>query len=150
MIFDSISNLNKYKGLYRNLDYVIEYIMSNNLEQLICGRNEILGNDIYVNVVNTETKKISECVYELHRQYMDLHIDIDGEEQIAFCDRKEEEIISEYDEKGDYELLQGDLNSMCHVDNMHFVLCMVNEPHMPCIDVRNKMNIKKAIFKILV
>ena len=150
MIFDSISNIEKYKGIYKNLDIVIDFIKNNNLKTLKNGKNIIKDNDIYVNY-NTEMKTVNETegIYEMHKKYLDLHIDINGSEKILFTDYAKEKETCTYSEDDDYVLLVGCKNVECSLDNHHFVICMTNEPHMPCI-FKDKHTISKMLFKIKV
>lgn len=150
MIYDTLENLPKYKGLYDNLDKAIDYLMSNDLHQLQAGRYDILGNDIYVNVVETVLQTEENCMYELHQQYLDLHINLNDMEMVQFAEYIDSNITKPYEEEGDYALLTGDKRASCLVDEKHFVICMLGEPHMPCVKVNECTDIKKAIVKVRV
>ena len=43
MIFDSVKNLKKYKGLYKELDKLIDFLKNNNPTELEEGTNYIDG-----------------------------------------------------------------------------------------------------------
>lgn len=151
MIFDSVDNLYKYKGIYHNLDIAIDYVLSNNILQMDVGRYDISGNDIYMNVTQNNLQKESDCIFEVHQKYLDLHIEIDGREKIKFasyCD--DGSIVREYDEMNDYALLKAIGNASCDLDNKHFAICMLGEPHMPCLKLDDDTYVKKAVLKILV
>jgi len=150
MIYDSLKNIATYKGLYKNLDIAIDYLLANDLSQLQEGQHSILGEDIYVNIVQSKLIDEEEGVYELHQQYLDLHINFGCPEIIRFAKYKEEDVTKQYDSDGDYALLRGDSNSMCVLDEESFVVCMLGEPHMPCVKVDEKDFVKKAIIKIRV
>lgn len=149
MIFDTLENIEKYKGIYNNLDTVIDFIKDGKIKSLISGKNLINGEDIYANC-NMEAKTVNEAdgVYEMHKKYLDLHIDLEGSEKILFTVYSKEKEINSYVEEGDYVLLNGNKNVECLLDKNHFVICMTQEPHMPCVRVDNKDSISKVIFKI--
>lgn len=150
MIYDIINNIEVYKGLYKNLDITIDYILSHDLRELALGKTYICGDDIYVNIVESDLKAESDGVYEIHKKYLDLHIDIEGTEQILWCDYLIDNVLHSYDIDSDYELLNGNAISNCLIDNNHFVICMLEESHMPCVLNKNCNKVKKAIFKIKV
>ena len=48
MIFDSIENLEKYKGFHSGLDKAFDFMKNNDLAALEQGMHEIEGRDIFV------------------------------------------------------------------------------------------------------
>ena len=148
MIFDNIANIEKYKGIYKNLDTVIDFIKSDKLKTLKSGKNLIEGDDVYANC-NMEAKTVNEKdgIYEMHKKYLDLHIDIEGSEKILFTDYSKDKETNSYNEESDYVLLNGNKNTECLLDKEHFAICMTEEPHMPCVRTDKDIT-SKVIFKI--
>ena len=145
MIYDSLDNVGQYKGLFRNLDTVIEYLLSNSLEELPIGKTEIDGDYLFVNVVNNKLSKFEDSMFELHKRYLDMHINIVGCEEVLFTNYDESKINKKYDESEDYALQSGEVTARCKIDNKHFVICMLNEPHMPCIGIEDGTKKKNYI-----
>ena len=150
MIFDSLSNIEIYKGLYANLDAVIDFVKEGGLQTLKAGKNVIRGEDVYANLVEGKLIGENDGVYEMHRHYLDLHIDIKGEEKVLFTDYVKENETHPYSEDGDYALLTGNATAGCLVDKDHFVLCMIGEPHKPCVRHQSLKAVSKVVFKIKV
>ena len=151
MIFDRIENIEKYKGIYSNLDMAIDFIINTDLSELSNGKNIVDSDKIYINIVDGQLIEESNGVYELHRDYLDIHIDIDGKEKILICDCSGAEEVEAYNSEGDYELLKGKKTGECKLDNNHFAICMTGEPHMPCIKlVDDVYSVRKAIVKVKV
>lgn len=148
MIYGTIAELDKYKGLHRNLDKAIEYISTHDLNQLPLGRTVIDSDALYVNVMDATLIKEDAGIYESHRRYLDLHVDIKGSENLLICDYSEENVTKEYSEADDYEFLEGNKTCECSLDSEHFAICMVMEPHKPCV-ADTEGTIHKAVFKIL-
>jgi len=148
MIFDKIENLKKYKGLYEHLDAAVSYIENTDLSKLTTGKTVIDGENLYVNVVEGTLQPEENGVYEFHKQYLDLHIDIVGKERIVFTDLETAELVEEYNPDGDYGLRKGESQAECLIDNSSFCICMTEELHMPMMKVSECESIKKAIFKI--
>lgn len=148
MIFDAKKNLIRYKGLYHNLDIAIGYLLSNDISAMVNGRYDISGDEVYMNVVESKLQEETECCFEVHEKYLDLHIDIIGREKILFARNDAEHIAKEYDAVADYALLNGNANASCDLDEEHFAICMLGEPHMPCLRLNKDTYVKKAIIKI--
>lgn len=150
MIFDTSDSFLKYKGIYPNLDKALDYLSRNNLKELKDGKNVILGDDIYINVVNGKLCEEKDGIFEVHEKYLDIHIDIEGSERILFCDYDSEEITKVYSDEDDYALLKGNKTSDCILDSKHFAVCMTGEPHMPCVKNDDSETVRKAIVKVKV
>ncbi len=150
MIFDSLSNIKAYKGLYPNLDAAIDFIEKNGLSTLKKGKNIIRGEDLFANFTDGKVIDEAEGVYELHRHYLDLHIDIEGCEKILFTDYEKDHETQDYSEDGDYALLTGNATAGCLLDKDHFAICMIGEPHKPCVRNSEADAVSKVIFKIKV
>ncbi len=150
MIYGLKKNLNDYIGLNRNLDKAIEYINNHRIDLLPNGKTEIFGEDVYVNVVESELLDSLDGLFEFHKKYLDLHIDIDGMEKILFSERNKLSVSHDYENDGDYALGDGDTVAECTIDQDHFCICMLDEPHKPCVKNAVTGKVKKAIFKIKV
>ena len=151
MIYDRLDRIEIYKGLYDNLDKAIEYLQSVDLSELKNGKVEVDSNDIYLNIVDGQLINESDGVYELHKTYLDIHIDIEGKEKLLISDYDDSKKIEEYNDKGDYELIQGIKTGECILDNNHFAICMLDEPHMPCVRNNDEDNVvRKIIVKVKV
>lgn len=83
MIVDTIPHLERYLGLHPNLDTAIRYIRNADLGTLPVGHNEIDGDQVFVNVVRTNSIASQDREYEYHKHYIDLHLDLSGTEKIA-------------------------------------------------------------------
>ena len=132
------------------MDRAIDYIKSHNLKLLPNGRNEIFGDEVFVNVVDSKLIEMDNGVYEYHREYIDLHIDIDGAERLSFASDDSIRIKQEYNKDDDFGLAQGESCFTCSLDERHFCICMIDELHLPCIKNDNVDHVRKAIIKIKV
>lgn len=148
MIYGTIEELGRYKGVHSNLDKAIEYIQTHDLKLLPLGRTVVDADNVYINVMDANLIKEDAGIYESHRRYLDLHVDIEGSEKLLICDYSEGNITKEYSTADDYELMTGNKTCECSLDNAHFAICMLMEPHKPCVsDAEGKIH--KAVFKIL-
>ena len=63
MIYDELKNVGRYRGLYPNLDVLIDWLdgrAPEDLRDLPLGRNEIAGDDVFANVMEAQTRAAAE------------------------------------------------------------------------------------------
>jgi len=151
MIYGEIKDLNQYKGISKNLDKAIEYILNGEYKKGIPGKNIIDGDTLYFNYPDCAmTKEIKDGFFEGHKKYIDIHVVISGEENLGYTPCSEVTVKKEYDSEGDYELYKGTLKNIFHVTEDKFIIFFPNEPHMALLKVGEIKEITKVIFKVLV
>ena len=149
MIFGNIKNLHEYDYLPVDIKKCFEYAASNNLLDFVKGSYKIDGNNLFVNIVEYETIDVENRFWEAHKNYLDLHLMLDGKEQIDvnFIGNMEEK---EFVEKDDFLPLEGDKNGHVILEKDDFLICYPNDAHRTAVKVNNPKKIKKAIFKIII
>ena len=83
MIYTKRKNLERYLGLSESLDTAIRYLLSADLTKLTKGRNEIDGDQAFVNRFDYQTMAPDEAIWEGHIQYGDIHVLLSGQEKIG-------------------------------------------------------------------
>ena len=83
MIYTKRKNLEPYLGQSESLDTAIRYLLSADLRQLVKGRNEIDGNEAFVNRFDYQTMTAEQAIWEGHIQYGDIHVLLSGQEMIG-------------------------------------------------------------------
>ncbi len=132
-----------YKTLER-LHKAIDYINSSNLSSLPNGRTTI-DDDIYINVMEIETKK--ENIFEAHRNYIDIHYMIDGEEAIEIAPVENMRITTLYSSENDSIL--GEAKGVKHIiKSGEYCITLPSEAHSPALMVTAPRKIRKAVFKV--
>lgn len=150
MIYGELRELKFYKGISENLDKAIECIESGVYKNGVSGKNEIDGDNLFFNCQTVTTQPIEERFFEGHKKYIDIHIVIEGDENIGYVPASKAKVTKEYDAEGDYELLSGDLEMFLHLDNTKFLALFPGEPHMALVKYGEKpATIKKVIFKVM-
>ena len=151
MIYGEIKDLGSYKGISKNLDRAIDYILSGEYKNGVVGKNVIDGDNVYFNQPDSPmTKEVKDGFIENHKKYIDIHVVISGEENLGYTPRPEVTLTKEYDEAGDYELYDGEVKNMFHLTPERFVMFFPEEPHMALLKVGEVKQITKVIFKVLV
>lgn len=147
MIYDKLNNIELYKGLYPNLDIAIDYIKQGTYTTLPVGKHEISGEDVFVSVVELEQKDANTTPFEIHKKYLDIHVDIFGNELIQTGGEAKE---LTFDDTKDFGIVECESSVSSHMSPNDFYICMLNEPHKPaCAVSEQKQTIKKCIFKVL-
>ncbi len=149
MIFGNIRHEKTYVNLDKDLLTCFEYAKNNELVDFEKGSYDIEGKDIFVNIVEYETCEKEDRFWEAHRQYIDIHLMLDGRERIDlnFIENLTER---EYQEEGDFLPLDGEHNSHVELSKNDFLICYPEDAHMTALKVAEKENIKKAIFKVII
>lgn len=154
MIYDGMSALKLYRGLYKGLDVVIDWLAGHDLSQMDFGKYEIMGKRCYAMIQDAKTRTYENARYEVHHRYMDLQIDIDGVEYFKTTPGSVEpmEPFDEAKDKGYCKLAMGNHDELeGTLANHRFVIFIVGEPHMPNLVTPGKEvgSIKKACIKII-
>lgn len=147
MIYDIIENLSLYKGIHPNLDCGLNFLETIDLRTLPLGITEIKGDQVYANIMESNLKDASELSYEFHKKYVDIQLDIIGEEKIGigFLPKKES---STYDEKKDFGTISCTKDVIVPLGENRFVICLLEEPHKPGICSNHSNFVKKCVIKV--
>lgn len=86
MIHTNMDRILRYLGLSASLDTAIRYLMSADLEQLHLGRNEVDGDNVFINRFDYETMPEEKAIWEGHERYGDIHVLLCGHEKIGVSD----------------------------------------------------------------
>lgn len=148
MIFGNLNEIHLYKGLNKNLDIAIDFICKGSYKNGIIGKNIIDNNSLFFNVDECKTKSLNECCFELHKKYLDIHVIIEGEEIIGYSSLDVLNSKTSYDNKKDFQILEGEQQYYFNMNKNNFIIFFPNEAHMPLISKKNNSYLKKAIFKI--
>ena len=149
MIFGNIKNLNEYTFLTETVKECFSYAKEQKLVEFENGKHEIDGERLFVNIVEYTTKNPEERFWEAHKRYLDVHLMLDGEEQIDlnFLSNMD---VKEFVEADDFVPMDGEKNSSVILRNGDFLICYPQDGHRTAVMVSEPKTIKKAIFKVLI
>ena len=146
MIFGNINNLKEYSFLEAKVKKCFEYAKENDLLQYEKGSHEIDGDNLFVNIVSYTTTTPEERFWEAHKKYLDVHLMLDGTEQIDlnFIQNMQ---LKEFVEKDDFLPMDGDKNSSVVLNKGDFLVCYPSDGHRTAVKAKDEPEtIKKAIF----
>lgn len=100
-----IADSGRFEFFHPNVKTAFEFLRKTDLVTLKLGRNEVDGDNVYVNV---STPKLAPFggpgKSEAHRRYMDIHVPIVGKETVGTFTMTEKELALPFVEKDDYVL----------------------------------------------
>jgi biofilm protein TabA len=67
------------------LHLALQHLRDTDFTTLPAGNYDLHGKDIYVQVIDMNTKPVAECRPEVHRQYADVQFLVSGREQIGMA-----------------------------------------------------------------
>lgn len=149
MIIGKLKDLNKYKGISKNLDCAIEWVNNTDLLALDLGKHEIKGTDVYCNRLSYVAKPLEQCAAENHDYYLDLQIVIKGLEGFGYADitNKSLEVAIEYNPVKDVTKYKVEDECVYAMDDSSFALVLKEDIHKPMIKL-NEEQVEKAVVKI--
>ena len=83
MIYTDMEHLYHYKGLGAHMDTAIDYLLAHGTGELVPGRNEVDGDNVFINRFNYTTMPEEKAAFEAHESYADIHLLAEGREFIG-------------------------------------------------------------------
>lgn len=150
MIKDSLKYTKNYYNLSDKIKLALKYLEENNLKDFDNGRYDILGNDIYINVQDYNSKLETQGKWEAHRKYIDIQFIIKGSEKIGVGTIENFQALEAYDETKDLEFLKNTNNNyqFLNMNENDFTILYPQDVHMPQIAINTPSYVKKAVVKI--
>ena len=113
------------------------------------GEHLIQERDIYANIHTAQTQELARCVFEMHKEYIDLHYCIEGGEIIAYAPEGILQEKSAYNEKKDYGLfMPTETYKITVMRPGMFAIFFPEELHMPRVSDGKHERIQKVVIKI--
>ena len=147
MIVDTLENLEKYTSLNPLFKDVVDFIKTNDLDNLEIGKHLIKGENLFVNIQNAKGKQRDIALIETHKRMIDIQIPLSSSETFGYtplCDLPN----ATYNEDKDITKYEGLAETYFTCKPGEFAMFFPQDGHAPCIS--DEYEIKKAIFKVLV
>ena len=149
MIYIPRDQLSRYCGISAPLDTAIAYLATADLKQLTKGRNEVDGDNVFINRFDYTTMPESEAAWEGHRGYADIHVVLEGEERIGVTDAGSL-TAGEYDAAGDFIPYEGPVDAWVAMRPGDILVVFPEDVHMVKVQRGGPSAVKKAVFKVKV
>lgn len=148
MILDALKNKEQYISLHPRFKRVFDFIDTHDLASMECGRHDIDGDNIFVNVQELELRPYEDARLELHRKYIDIQLLLRGEEEHFGWSEKKDCLlpVADFDAEKDIQLFTDTPQCYYTVREGQFSILFPEDGHAPML---GKGKVKKCIFKIL-
>lgn len=147
MVYGNVSQLSDYDFLTPAVKECFTYLKGHDLMSYEKGRHEIDGERLFVNVVEYTTTTWENRFWEAHRDYLDIHVMLNGSEQIDinFIENMEQK---PFVPKDDFLPMDGEKSGHIVLEQGDFLICYPHDAHRTAVQVKEPQAIKKAIFKV--
>ena len=125
----------------------LQYIADHDLSELENGKHLIDGEDLFVNIVDSQMKTPEQARLEVHDKYIDIQVPISATEVMGWLPVDELPAGTEFHEDGDYALAQCPVGTWSTVRPGEFIIFFPGDAHAPGC---GEGPIHKAIFKVMV
>lgn len=146
MIVSNLQNSQRVESLHPLFKRLFDYVKTHDLLHAELGRIEIEGDALFINNVNPECVPADKQVLEVHHDYIDVHILLEGAERIGW--KAIEDVTDEtkpYEKEGDCALYADAPTTFVDLLPGQFAIVYPEDPHAPVI---GKGKIRKLIAKV--
>ena len=147
MIFDSIKNKNNYKDFHL-LSMALDYLAGLTPDTYPDSTVVLIPGRLFANPVSLVSKPESQCIYEAHKKYLDVHYILEGCEGIATADVSSLSVQTPYNEEKDIAFYTGSEDGRYCLHPGQFMVCWPNDAHKVAMMKDQPQPIKKIVFKI--
>ena len=149
MVYDSIQNIEQYKGLS---DDIYEGLMFlKNADPEISKRVYQVNPRVKAIVSEYETKRVNEYGYEAHKRFIDIQCVLKGEEKVACLPIERLKETKPYSEEIDAAFYTADINHQHSYLSLlpgYFAIFFPQDGHMPQLCDGNPNWVKKIVVKV--
>lgn len=146
MIVSNLQNSERIESLHPLFKQLFDYVKTHDLLHTECGRIELAGDDLFINNVNPTCISASDQVLEVHRDYIDVHILLEGKERIGWKALEDvTDLKQAYQKEGDCALYSDTPTSFVDLLPGQFLIVFPEDPHAPLI---GEGKIRKLIGKV--
>ena len=149
MIYAKRKDIGRYLGMSESLDTAIRYLQSADLTQLTKGRNEIDGNQAFVNRFDYQTMPQEQAIWEGHIQYGDIHVLLSGNEKIGVTNVNALKEITRKPEE-DFVGFEGPVETWFPMTTEDILIVFPEDIHMVKVMNNESTLVEKACFKFKV
>lgn len=146
MIITNLKNTERIECLHPLFKTLFDYVKTHELLDVPLGRIDVQGDDLFINNINPTCKKAEEQVLEMHQDYIDVHIVLEGSETIGWKAIEDlEKITQPYQKEGDCALSDDQPTIFATLTPGQCCIVYPEDPHAPVI---GEGKIRKLIGKV--
>jgi YhcH/YjgK/YiaL family protein len=137
----------RYKGIHPNLDLALEKLTPEFLASLGKERVELKGSEVYCTKSSLTTVPDQDTFFEAHRDYLDIHVVLEGAERVGISSPAE---LTEYEAhpESDYWLYHGPCRQQVVLTPGEFLVVFPDDAHRLKMQAEGPQNVTKVVFKV--
>ena len=146
MIVSRLESSSRIESLHPLFKQLFDYVKTHDLLNAPLERIELDGDNLFINNVNPECVPADKQVLEMHRDYIDVHILLTGQETIGWkAVETLEHQAQAYQKEGDCALYSDRPTLFATLQPGEFAIVYPEDPHAPVI---GEGKIRKLIGKV--
>jgi len=146
MILSNLQNSERIEGLHPLFKMLFDYVKTHDLLNAPLGRIELDGDKLFINNVELNGIAADKQVLEYHKEYLDVHILLAGEETIGWKPTGDiKEISQPYNKEKDCALSPEKAQDYIALKPGDFMIVYPEDAHAPTI---GEGKIRKLIGKV--
>lgn len=149
MIYTKIKNIERYLGQSEALDTAIRYLLTADLRSLVKGRNEVDGDQVFINRFDYQTMTPDEAIWEGHQQYADMHVLLSGHERIGVSNVESLKVTVRKPEE-DFIGYEGPVETWLPMTTEDILIVYPEDVHKVKVIDTDSVLVEKACFKFKV
>lgn len=149
MIYTKRKHLERYLGQCESLDTAIRHLLSADLSKLTKGRNEVDGDQVFINRFDYQTMTEEQAIWEGHAQYADMHVLLSGHEKIGVTNVDALKVIVRKPEE-DFIGYEGDVEAWFPMTTEDILIVYPEDVHMVKVIDGESTLVEKACYKFKV
>lgn len=128
MIYTKRQNITRYLGQSHALDTAILFLVNADWTKLTKGRNEVNGDEVFINCFDYQTIAPELAIWEGHEKYGDIHILLSGHEKIGVSNA-EELTVTGRNPKEDFIGYEGPVQTWFHMTPEDVLIVFPEDVH---------------------
>lgn len=145
MIIDKLEHFRYYQRCIPEIWDAVRFVEKVQREHLPVGSYPVGKGVAFVQ--EGVTRAFEEADFEIHKNYFDMQVLLEGSESWEYADAAELEIKSPYDEEKDIQWLTGNGQKISMVPGMFYIV-YPTDAHKPCCHQSKQTSYKKVVIKI--
>lgn len=149
MIYDTLNNIESYKGLFPDIYEGLKFLQQVNPD-IAVGTYQLSPN-VKAIVSEYTTKEVNENGYEAHRKNIDIQYLLKGTEKIAYIPVEELLEMKPYSEETDaafYNAVSDFSPSTFDLRPGYYAIFFPQDGHMPQLSNNKSEKVKKVVIKV--
>ncbi len=148
MIVGNLANKQRIVALHPLFKELFDFVENTDFDALPLGKVEVKGDDLFVMNLHIDGAEKDLQPLEMHREYIDVHIVLDGNEQIGWKAIEDiDHYTKQYEAEGDCALSDDKPSFFVSLTKGQFCIVYPEDTHAPAI---SSGKIRKLIGKVKV